>query len=382
VIDGPLQLAFLIAAIVAVAFWLDRTVPALSKVGASLITIVIGAAFSNLGLVPASAPIYGVVTGPVTMLAIAWLLLAVNLSDLKKAGRPMVTAFGIALLGTALGAFVGGLIFVATFGDESWRLAATLTGTFSGGSLNFVAVASAVDLSDEILAGTVAADNVMTAVWLGASLTLPIWLKRFYPTPIPTASDAEEEAELKHPFFHREPLSTLDLSILVAAGLALVVFSEWVAAAWVGAGLPAIPSILWLTTFALLAGHLTPLKDAVGAFQLGNLALHFFFVIIGFSSKFALILDVGLAAFWFVALVVAVHGLVVYGLGRLAKLDVATISVASQAAVGGPSSALAVAVAREWRGLVLPGVIVGLLGYAVGTYMGLSVGWLVRSIGG
>jgi uncharacterized membrane protein len=382
VIDGPLPLAFLIAAIVALAFWLDRTVPALSKVGASLITIILGAAFSNLGLVPASAPIYGVVTGPVTMLAIAWLLLAVNLSDLRKAGRPMVTAFGIALLGTALGAFVGGLIFVATFGDESWRLAATLTGTFSGGSLNFVAVASAVDLSDEIMAGTVAADNVMTAVWLGASLTLPLWLKRFYPTPMPTSASGEEDTELQHPFFHREPLSTLDLSILVAAGLALVVFSEWVAAAWVGIGLPAIPSILWLTTFALLAGHLTPLKDSVGAFQLGNLALHFFFVIIGISSKFALILEVGLAAFWFVALVVAVHGVVVYGLGRLANLDVATISVASQAAVGGPSSALAVAVAREWRGLVLPGVIVGLLGYAVGTYMGLAVGWMVRSIGG
>jgi uncharacterized membrane protein len=55
--------------------------------------------------------------------------------------------------------------------------------------------------------------------------------------------------------------------------------------------------------------------------------------------------------------------------------------VASQAAVGGPSSALAVAVSREWRSLVLPGIIVGLLGYAIGNYLGVAMAGLVRAMG-
>jgi uncharacterized membrane protein len=71
----------------------------------------------------------------------------------------------------------------------------------------------------------------------------------------------------------------------------------------------------------------------------------------------------------------------VFGVGRLLRIDVASLAVASQAAVGGPSSALAVAVAREWRALVLPGVIVGLLGYAIGNYLGFAVGAIVRSFG-
>ncbi|MDT8368562.1 MAG: DUF819 family protein [Longimicrobiales bacterium] len=380
-IDSTLLLAALIVGVTALAFWLDRRFTLLSKVGASLLAIVFGATLSNTGIVPASAPIYSAVTGPVTMLAIAWLLLAVNLSDLKKAGPRMLTAFGVALLGTALGASVGGLLFSTTFGDQAWRLSATLTGTFSGGSLNFVAVASAVDLSEEILAGTVAADNVMTAAWLAATLTLPIWLGRFYPTPIPTVSAEEAAVDAEHPFFHREPLSTLDLSILMAVGLGLVVLAEWFAGFWIGLGLPSVPAILWLTTFALLVGHLTPMRHGRGAFQLGNLALHLFFVVIGIFSRFSEIVEVGPAVFLFVALVVVTHGIVVYGLGRLLKLDVATLSVASQAAIGGPSSALAVAVSREWRALLLPGVIVGLLGYAIGTYIGLSVGWLVRVAG-
>ena len=81
------------------------------------------------------------------------------------------------------------------------------------------------------------------------------------------------------------------------------------------------------------------------------------------------------------AVEVGVHGLVVFGGGRLLRMDVGSLAVASQAAVGGPSSALAVAVSREWRGLILPGVIVGLLGYAVGTYLGLSVAYLLRGMG-
>ncbi len=71
----------------------------------------------------------------------------------------------------------------------------------------------------------------------------------------------------------------------------------------------------------------------------------------------------------------------VYGGGKLFKMDLGTLSVASQAAVGGPSSALAVAVAREWPGLVLPGIIVGLVGYAVGNYLGFGVAYLVRGLG-
>ena len=147
-----------------------------------------------------------------------------------------------------------------------------------------------------------------------------------------------------------------------------------------GTLIPAVPSVLWLTTFALLAGHLTPLRSAPGAFQLGNLALHFFFVTIGINSRLDLIIEVGLTVFVFTAVVVVVHGLVVYGVGRMLNLDLGTLSVASQAAIGGPSSALAVAVSREWSGLVLPGIIVGLLGYAIGNYLGLAVGVLVRGL--
>ena len=106
------------------------------------------------------------------------------------------------------------------------------------------------------------------------------------------------------------------------------------------------------------------------------------YVVLGIWARVSEIIAVGAGVFLYTVVVVGLHGLFVYGLGRAPlKFDVASLSVASQAAVGGPSSALAIAVSRGWPGLILPGIVVGLVGYAVGNYLGFSIAYLVRRLG-
>jgi uncharacterized membrane protein len=375
-IEGALPLAAVIAATAALAFWLDHRVPALSKVGASLLTLVFGALLSNFGLVPAASPVYDTIAGPVTSLAIAWLLLSVNLGDLRRAGPRMLGAFGLAMLGTALGALVGALAFADEIGANTWRLAGVFTGTYSGGSVNFVSVGRGVGLPDSLWAGATAADAMTTGIWMAATLILPLWLVRFFP-PIPDSVAVHDESGAHpHPFFEPAGVSALDLSFLVAAALGLLAVAELTSRL-----VPQVPAILWLTTYALVLGHTKAFRQPAGAMQLGTMVLHLFFVVIGIWSRVSEIVSVGLVVFLYTLVLVAVHGLVVFGGGRLFRLDPGTLSVASQASVGGPSSALAVAVAREWPGLVLPGIIVGLLGYAAGNYLGFGVAYLVRGLG-
>lgn len=378
-ITSALPLTAFIAGLAAFSFVLERRIPALSKVGASLLTLVFGALVSNLGLVPAASPVYDTISGPVTMLAIAWLLLSVNLSDVKKVGSRMFVAFGLAVFGTALGAFVGALIFAPSLGASGWQLAGVFTGTYSGGSVNFVSVGRVVELPDVLWAGATAADAMTTGIWMAATLLLPVWLARFY-TPVPKAltelsEDQKKNGGQEHPFFARASLSALDLSVLVAVGLALLTAADLTARL-----IPQVHSVLWLTTYALILGQTRWFHHAEGALQLGTMVLLLFFVVIGIWSRVSEIAAVGVVVFFYTLVLVAVHGLVVYGGGYFLKLDLGTLSVASQASVGGPPSALAVAVAREWPGLVLPGIIMGLLGYAVGTYMGVGVANLVRGL--
>ena len=379
-ITAALPLTAFIAALTALAFILDRNVPWLSKVGASLLALIFGAVVSNAGLVPVSSAVYDTIAGPVTNLAIAWLLLAVNLGDMKKAGSSMLGAFGLAVVGVVLGAFLGALVFASALGEQTWRLAGVFTGTYTGGSLNFVAIGKGVGLPQDLWAGATAADALTGGLWMAATLLAPLWLSRYFP-PIPKeltelSEDSEGGVAEHHPLFAPARMSAMDLAVLLAVGLALITAADLTAKA-----VPQVPAILWLTTYALIVGHTRWFHRAEGAMQLGTMVLHLFFIVIGIWARVSEIVSVGAVVFLYTLTVVGVQGLVVYGGGRLLKLDLGSLSVASQASVGGPSTALAVAVARGWPGMVLPGIIVGLLGYAGGTYLGLGVAYLVRGLG-
>jgi uncharacterized membrane protein len=382
VISDPALLTAVIAALTALAFWLDLRFRWARTVGATMLVILFGAIVSNLGLVPFTSPVYDVMTGPVTSLAIVWLLFAVDVRDLRDAGPSMLAAFLIAVVATAAGAVVAGLVFAGAFDGDAWKLSGVMTGTYAGGSLNFIAVGRELDFPPALFTAATASDAVMTAVWFGATLMLPLWLGRWFPAPkhdhhhTRARHDGDADDPLAdHPFFSAAPLRVLDLTLLLGLGFVLI----WAADALAGL-LPGIPSILWLTTFALALGHTPWVRKLDGAMHLGSLGLHFFLAIIGVSSRISEILRVGPEVFWFTALVVLVHGVLTYAGARLARLDVETTSVASQAAVGGPSSALALAVGRDWKALVLPGVVVGLLGYAVGNYLGLGVAYWMRGL--
>lgn len=383
-IGDPVALACLIAASTALAFWLEGRFGWARSVGAALIAIVLGAALSNLGLVPSRSPVYDGIFGPVTSLAIAWLLIAVRFGDLREAGPGMLVAFAIGVAGTAIGSVVGTGILGPILGDEAWKLAGVTTGTYSGGSLNFVAVGRELGLPTSLFAAATAADNIVTAAWFGATLLIPLWLARERPDRLAGASPdrlagaspaPDTPAGVSGQLQYSDTLKGTDLTFLVAIGLGLIWLSEALAAA-----LPAVPKILWLTTLALLVGQVPAVRRLSGAMLLGSVALHLFFVLMGIGSRVSEIARVGPGVLYLMAIVVAVHGVVLYGAGRFARLSPDKLSVASQAAIGGPTTAMALASARRWPGLILPGMAVGLLGYAVGNYLGFAIAYLTRGL--
>ncbi len=382
-ITDPLSIAALIAGATALAFWLDHKVPVASKIGASLLAIILGAILSNTGIVPNESVVYRSIEGPVTSLAIIYLLLGVRLADLKQAGPGMLGLFLIASLGTGIGAVAGALLFGGDLGASTWKLAGAFTGTYTGGSLNFAAVGRGLDLPASTFAAASAADAVTTGIWLAIILAAPIWLMRRSsaassesgePNDLIEVAGASDPHETKaHPFWGRVPISLLDLVLLVAIGMAVLIAARLMAR-WIGL----FPEILWLTTVALLLAQLPRIRNIHGAQQLGNLGLHLFFTVIGIRSLIGAMLQIGPEVFYYTLVVVGIHGIFLFLVGRAFRGSVPMIAVVSQAAIGGPSTAMAVAVSRNWPALVLPGVAVGLLGYALGNYSGYGVAYLVR----
>ena len=133
---------------------------------------------------------------------------------------------------------------------------------------------------------------------------------------------------------------------------------------------------------ALIVAQMPWVKKLRGAEVLSYFALHVFFIVLGAASVLAEVFEAGVPIFGFMITIIAIHVAVAYGLGWLARVDLPTVSIASQAAIGGPGSALALGMAMKWHKLVAPAVIVGIFGYALGNYLGFACAWIVRAMVG
>jgi uncharacterized membrane protein len=375
VIADPAAVALVLAAVVLVSVLLEERFGMARALGSALLSILLAAVLANVGVLPSSSPVYGGIGGVSINVAIILILLGVDIHSIRRAGPTMFAAFVLGAVGTATGAVIGALTLGGLIGPETWKLAGQFTGTYTGGGVNMVAVGRALETSPELFSAAVAADNVTTTVWMIATLAAPGLLMRWWPSEGATAEPSTRTVGQDHEFNDSGRAVTLrDLAALAALVAGILWLSE-VLERQIGA----IPQVLWLTSLALVAAQMGPVRRLAGGPVLGNLVLHLFLATLGAQSVIAEIVRVGPAVFYFTVVVVAAHALLVFGGGRVLRIDLPTLAVASQANVGGPASAMALASAKGYADRLIPGVAVGLLGYAVGNYLGFAVAALLRA---
>jgi uncharacterized membrane protein len=361
--------------------------PFFKFVGTALLAILITAITSNLGIIPASVNSPALYDGIFTYLApmsIFFLLLSVNLRGLKRAGAPMISMFLLGSVGTMTGVLIG-MWFLggsAKFGNSFYALAGMFTGTYIGGSSNFNALAIhyGINKTGNLYAAAVAADNIITALWMAATLLLPVLLKRFFPRKVVSSLSAEEQVKLdeeanRH-IQDQELLNPQELAILLGLGAFFLFFSQYLASL-----LPQVPMIIFLTTFALILAQVPLIQRLRGIRTLSMFSIYLFLAVIGaYCDLGALFKDgsLALAMMLMVSITVLVHGLLIFGLGGLLRMDWDLISIASQANVGGAATALALSKSFDRADLHLPGILAGALGNAIGTYCGLMIAEFLR----
>ena len=110
-----------------------------------------------------------------------------------------------------------------------------------------------------------------------------------------------------------------------------------------------------------------------GGFELGVCLSFVFFAAIAAGADVPAMLAVAPILIALVSILLVIHVLVLLTLGRVFRLSIPELVVASNAAILGATTAPALAAARGWRDLVPPAVLVGVLGYALGTFIGTVI---------
>ncbi len=387
-------LALMVAA-VACAIWLEQKYVWASKISGAIIALLFALAASNLSIIPTSCDLYDqVIWGFAVPMGIPLLLLQCNMKKIWKETGRMMVIFLIGSAGTVAGAFIAyGLLHSYVPGLEA--MAAMMTGSYIGGGVNFAALVTEFD-AGEIAGAATVADNLLMALYFFALIAIAgmKFFRARYPHPhidaVLAGGDLEGAQTQAAAYWSRKDISLKDIAMNVAYSV-LVVYAAKLIAAFLSGIIPDTGVVLhmahtffgseyvWITTVAMAVATFGEKQVAKlsGAQEIGTYLIYLFLFVIGVPASLAKILTETPLLLVFTAIMVLVNMLFCFVGGKLLKFDLEDIILASNANIGGPTTAAGMAISQGWSALVGPVMLVGTFGYVIGTYLGILVGGIL-----
>lgn len=331
---------------------------------------------TSFGWLPSGHLIYRTLVDGLLPFALGLLLLGVDLPSVLRVGwRALAaTAFGSA------GVVVGGPLIAWTLQGwlppDAWKGIGTLAATWTGGSMNLLALATILDTPKAMFTSLIIVDALVTYSWMALLVGLAGWrgpIDRWLhaqplalPNPTPSAETNRGAG------WAGLACVTVALALTAAAlGLAARLPTNSVVSSrsgWV---------VLLVTTLALVGSLLRPIRRISRvAGSIGMPCLYVVLAAMGAQASFAALSS---APIWIsIGVGVAlVHGLTMLVVGRLFRLPLAVLATASQANLGGVASTPLVAAVYDQR-LVPVGLLLAVGLNALGTYFGLIAATLSR----
>jgi len=365
------------------------------KVSGIIVTIAATAVLVTANVIPSASnpdievPLYNLVFTYVVPLAIPLLLFNVNLKRIIRESGRLLEAFLVGTLGITIGVAVA--TWLVPLGEETYKLAGVYSATYIGGSVNFMAVADALDfLKSPLFPAAIAIDNVFTNFFLMFLFFLPNWkgMKQFFPevnreAGIPVSRRQKKEEQPVGAATDEYDMGMME-RITVALSIAAVIcaVSVWISphlAAWMGTDIKL--DILIITILIIVVSNLFPKRMAAlepMAFQLGFFLLFVFLAVIGAASDVKEIIAASPLILLFVTIALLIH-LIVLLLGcRLLRISLEEVSIASAANVGGSTVSAPMAVSFDLKKAITPAILVGVLGNVIGTFIGVGIGVFLR----
>lgn len=326
--------------------------------------------------------------------------LSMDLASIRRLGPRLILVFLAGTVGVMLGGPVA-LWVVSRFApdllaggpDAPWRGLATLAGSWIGGGANQTALREVFHPSEKIFSQTIAVDVIVAELWLALLLYAAGMATRFDGWLRADATAVDEvrkhvDAELSA----RQRIPTLtDLMLIGAVGFGITGAAHALAGLIVPylSQFPALEKfsltsrMFWVISLATLGGiglSLTPLRrlEYAGASRIGTVFLYLLVATIGLKMDLTAVLG-NPALFAVGALWISIHGLVIFGVARLLRAPLFFVAVGSQANIGAAASAPVMAAAFH-PALAPVGVLLAILGYAIGTYAGYLTGLMLQAV--
>ena len=333
---------------------------------------------------------YNAVRNPILYAMIFLMLLRCDIRQILKLGPKMLLGFFTASITIAIAFVATYALFNPVLDEGAWRGLGALCGSWMGGSGNLVAVADALQATETQLAGASIVDSIDYSCWvmfllwaINLAPKFNKWVKADTTKldEVSRALEAETVGAGQKPVNFPSLMFLLGLSLLASA--ACTNAGDWlrgIAPSFLQVFDSATYRIVLISILGLVLA-MTPVGKIAGAAELSNVMLYMVVALIASRASFMELLAEGMA-WWILAgfVILAIHGILMVLAAKIFKLDMFTCGVASLANIGGTASAPILAAAYSGN-LVSVGVLMALMGYVVGTFGGIGVGYAMSIFG-
>lgn len=377
------------------SIYLEQRYSWAAKISGAIVALIGAIILSNTGIIPTASPVYDAVWTFIIPLAIPLLLFHVKIKRIWQESGRLLIIFLISSIGTVAGVIIS-FFLLKDHIPVLDKLGAMLSASYIGGGVNFAAMAAKFETPGEMVSAAVVADNLMMAIYFVVLMMVPAigFFRRRFKTPhvdqVESGSIGVEGKTLAESFWKRKDISLKDIALSVGTAFLLVIVSFKVAE-FLDSAIPSGDDVsffinlvnglfgdkyLMLTTLTFLVLAMFPryFESINGSQEIGTFLIYLFFVVIGIPASIPLIIENAPMLLVFVFIIVVVNLTVSLTAGKLLKYDLEEILLASNANVGGPTTAAAMAIAKGWKDLIGPILVVGTLGYIIGNYVGTALG--------
>ncbi|MDD3147235.1 MAG: DUF819 family protein [Candidatus Riflebacteria bacterium] len=309
------------------------------------------------------------------------MLLHCDLKKIARLGPRMLLGFFASSFTIGAGFVITYFLFKSHFEPHTWKTFAALSGSWMGGTGNMAAIQLALGVSDSQMGYTLIMDSVNYAVWVMLLLMAVPYARHFNNwTKADTSQiDAVGASLMSEKSDQPMPTTFHDLILLLGTSFFVAAIAQHLAPMLPVSSIMSTYSwVVLITTAAGIVAAMTPLGKVSGISPLSSLMLYLIVALIGSRANFS---ELSQAPFYIFCgfLILLIHALLLALIAKLLKLDLFTCGVASLANIGGVASAPILAAAYS-EVLVPVGVLMGMLGYVIGTGGGLLVGKILSMI--
>ncbi len=405
-VSGDAAILGLLAATLGVIFWTashPRGKTFYTYVPTILLAYFVPSLYTTFGLVdPSGSRLYYVLSRYLLPATLVLLTLSIDFKAILRLGPKALIMFLTGTTGIVLGGPIALLVMsvlspatVGGAGPEAvWRGMTTIAGSWIGGSANQAAMKEVFEVSDSLFSAMVAVDVLVANVWMAVLLFMASRADRL-DARLGADTSAIEELKRRVQAFrdqHARIPTFADLMIIIAIGLGLSGVSHLLAdliVPWMQTHAPQLEqlsltsSFFWIVVIATTGGLALSFTRArelegAGASNVGSVMLYLLIAVIGMGMDLGAVVErpglFALGGVWML-----VHASLLLAVGRLIKAPTFYLAVGSQANVGGAASAPIVASAFH-PSLAPVGVLLAVLGYALGTYGAWLCGQLMRIV--